>query len=648
MNKLLRSLSALLAALLLISCTQTPAVTTADTTADGAKVTTVNTTTTATDAPVTTPDPTPSTDPTPAEPVTYPTYAGNEAIELLTSFENLPGEVRNLSQQGDKLLLNYGVWDEEGMMYAATYAVMLDLITGERSEAVLLPGTDSTATLLESGNICLIDASSCSAKVYDPAGKKLFEYTYKGEGGLHLIPDGNGTLWCYDWYTPVLTRVRLDGSEVETYTVPDSHTGYIMGHRGSTVYYSAWDTEARFVYAVSEDGEFTHLKNIGNNYNWGEGCFFTDHTPNLLVDPADPNYFLQLHADLHFSWVMAGCGTRLLTAISHVDDDGNERTDCRVIDYRNKIAYPALEFSLGQWMNSYIFGSDGLIYFVVRDTDEEIPTLYVCRWNYMEDPEEIGVERLAFNSLEEKVNEVAARIFKKWGVQVYYQPEKLPQVASDYSAAAITDYRLLYEHILQAENALSAYPDGFFDDLYYGDYTHLELYLCGKFTPLTAEGITTAEALSNTRGTAMVIAFNVEMLDGEYVRVLAHELLHIMERRIDQIDADALGEWITLTPGGHDAYYYSYHDAYGDEMNDDSNTYYFEPDPADAYFVDAYSKSFPTEDRARIFEKLMESGGNPYFADSPVLMAKARTLCRIIREYFPSVAALERASWEVE
>ena len=64
--------------------------------------------------------------------------------------------------------------------------------------------------------------------------------------------------------------------------------------------------------------------------------------------------------------------------------------------------------------------------------------------------------------------------------------------------------------------------------------------------------------------------------------------------------------------------------------------------------MDAYSKSFPTEDRARVFEKLMDSGGNPYFADSPVLMEKARTLCRIIREYFPSVAAIERASWEVE
>ena len=70
--------------------------------------------------------------------------------------------------------------------------------------------------------------------------------------------------------------------------------------------------------------------------------------------------------------------------------------------------------------------------------------------------------------------------------------------------------------------------------------------------------------------------------------------------------------------------------------------------PKKIYFIDAYSKSYPTEDRARVFEKLMESGGDPYFADCPILMKKAEFLCTVIRKYFPSVAVVEHAAWELK
>ncbi len=584
-------------------------------------------------------DPIPPVADEPTDPVAYPTAPDNAAVELLGLPADLPGEITSISVQGDRLLLNYATVDEDSQQYVSAHSITLDLTTGSWQAPVTLPSPESTATLLENGNLCITDWATFTVKVYSPAGREVLSYTAPTEGGMHLIPDGNGALWHYAWESPTLTYIPLDGSAVATYTAPDIATGYIAGHNGETVCYSTWDGDYSSVYAVTKEGEFTRLSYIQSNHYWGGGLFYTDTAPYLLLSPVDSQQYWQLSGSIDYSWIASGDGSRLLVECPLTPS----QSQYRVLDYEAGTMSEPLTFPAETWMECSV-QQGSLIYFAVRDTDG-IP--YLCRWNSATATEAITVDRFSYDSVDYQVEAVAHRIHQRFGVRVCYLPEEIHKVASDYSTVAIEDNSLLLYHMLQLEETLSAYPDGFFADLCYGSYNFIEIYLCGKFTPLTDAGVTTAEALANTRGDTLVIGLNVHLIDGQYTRVLAHEFLHLMERRIDQIDFDLLSAWPDLTPGGYDAYYYSYHGGNGDWMEQYAHTYDFADDPADAYFVDAYSKSFPTEDRARIFEKLMESGGEPYFADSPVLMAKARHLCALIRETFPSVAATVRAPWEV-
>lgn len=669
MNRFLRSASIWLAALLLTACTHAPAVTTGTSTGTGTSApltsqtaTSAVTTTTAplppaTEPPLTLPETAPPTTeappetlPTPPQQVVYPSWKEHGDIELLAAIEGDGGDLLHMSQYENEVLLSFAVLGAESSGFLSAYVQMLDLTTGVLSQPAPLPAPEYVASFLENGRICLYDSMGGIAAVYDRKGNQLFSFVSGDiEGTLYLDPTGDGTLWSYTWESSILTRVPLGGGAAQRIALPASEYGYITCHRKGVLYYTAWNGEQNAHYAITADGEVTLLE-IPERYYWSEGCLYTDTRPNRIIDPADPHTVYQIGGDRTFFWAAAAVGDSILVERYAPEEDREEIFSYyEVLDYRNGVYYPAISTDPTRFYGNFYSPEEGVLCFATgRSDDYGITTdLQICRWNYLHDGESVEVEILKTDSLANENDAIAARIGEKWGVKVYYQPHLLHLVASDYSAAAITDPDLLRTHLLQLESALSAYPEGFFNDLCYGDYTHLEIYLCGKFTPLTPDGITTAEAISNTRGSAMVIGLNVRYLEGEYPRVLAHELLHIMERRIDQIDVDILSEWISLTPGGHDAYYYSYHDENGNEMNDLSHTYYFESDPANAYFVDAYSKSFPTEDRARIFEKLVESAGDPYFADSPVMMAKARTLCRIIRDCFPSVAALGHASWEV-
>lgn len=657
MSKLFRSICAgLLTVVLLSACTGAPSVTRpvwSDLSGNTAATTQSAEQTSEPKPPSTdAPEPTPPESTIPIEPVTYPAWKEHADVELLADLDCGLGEIMSLSIHGEQLLLSYALSDAEGGAFVRASAQVLNLLTGELSDPVELSDANRIAVFLENGNVCVYDQLACVAEVYAPNGKKQYTFVSQSTSvGFYLDPAGDGTLWAYSWETPAVTKVPLSGEATDTFELSVDGGGYIMGHRDNVLYYSAWDGVSESVYAIDYEGEIIRLP-MAEGFHWGGNCLFTDTYPNRILDPADPEQFYRIGGEDAFAWVVAGSGTQLLVEVYGEEDDdgiGYVGSDYRVLDYEKGLYYPALPVDWERTYYHFVFLEEGVLCFLVGNYDENgfLTEVELCRWSYAHDAEPMEVEQVSFDRMELELAAITQRINEKWGVKVYYQPDLVHLVASDYDAAAVTDLQVLYSHILQLEDALSTYPEGFFDDLCYGDFTHLEIYICGKFTPLTPNGITTAEALSNTRGSAMVIGVNVEYLNGEYPRVLAHELLHIMERRIDQIDIDIFGEWITLTPGGHDAYYYSYHDENGYEMNDVTNTYYFEDDPADVYFVDAYSKSFPTEDRARVFEKLVESGGDPFFADSPVLMEKARVLCRIIRENFPSVAALERASWEV-
>ena len=105
--------------------------------------------------------------------------------------------------------------------------------------------------------------------------------------------------------------------------------------------------------------------------------------------------------------------------------------------------------------------------------------------------------------------------------------------------------------------------------------------------------------------------------------------------------------WPGLLPKNVNYYYY-YVDQNGFEPSDTSYTVMGEANEDNIYFIDAYSKTFPTEDRARIFEYLFktENGTLSPSIRGSHLIEKCRALCIILRKVFPSVAAEDSVFWE--
>ena len=88
-----------------------------------------------------------------------------------------------------------------------------------------------------------------------------------------------------------------------------------------------------------------------------------------------------------------------------------------------------------------------------------------------------------------------------------------------------------------------------------------------------------------------------------------------------------------LSNFGEDYYYnLSYTGSY-----DYSNTL-TEENKESVYFIDPYSKTYPTEDRARVFEKICSCESNSIVNEYPHLYQKGLYLKEEITKYYPSLA----------
>lgn len=255
----------------------------------------------------------------------------------------------------------------------------------------------------------------------------------------------------------------------------------------------------------------------------------------------------------------------------------------------------------------------------------------------------------------ERLNKQLKAQLAQKGINVYYGQEGAGDFP-DYTAAVIDQPELIYRGLTQLMSTIQKFPDGFFNDLLSDEVRGIDIYLCGAFTPINPQwGIDTASAFAVVYNSRQIIAMNLNYIYS-FEQTLAHEFMHAIERRIQQMVWDNQIEsgfilWDAFLPEG---YYYanSYRAPDGTEY-DSSNRPEYTPYDADSYndisnvyFVDGYSTTFASEDMARIFENLFAQSELPYFFESPHLMVKAEYLCAVIRECLPSVKAAKEVIWE--
>ena len=160
------------------------------------------------------------------------------------------------------------------------------------------------------------------------------------------------------------------------------------------------------------------------------------------------------------------------------------------------------------------------------------------------------------------------------------------------------------------------------------DRIHISLVqsISGNVEMDTPVNTTTAQFWSDLGNTCIVLTLGETLAQDFY-----HGLAHIMDAQILS-KSDAFDDWESLNPPDFE-YDYSYN--LNQNREEGSN-----PEA----FMDVFSMSFPTEDRASVFQYAMTEGCEAFF-QSKLRQAKLATLCTGIRETF-GITTKSPLPWE--
>lgn len=246
-----------------------------------------------------------------------------------------------------------------------------------------------------------------------------------------------------------------------------------------------------------------------------------------------------------------------------------------------------------------------------------------------------------------EISRRAAQLEEQYGVTIVLG-RNVPLTFSDYSASPETSPDLMDGTLSVLENVLSRYPAQYFDALKGTYYREIVFYLTGDLAPLDqTANISNAGAFATERDGLCQIALN--LLSDPDASMVIHELTHAADYRFAGQalwDEDA---WNAMNPPGF-SYYNSYIDEQGEsyEYSGSSDHTADAGGPADeVYFIDAYSKTFGMEDRARLMENLMVSG-SPYaeFYRGKHLQEKLSYYFRFLRDTLSDESWPPATEWE--
>ena len=216
----------------------------------------------------------------------------------------------------------------------------------------------------------------------------------------------------------------------------------------------------------------------------------------------------------------------------------------------------------------------------------------------------------------QKADDLAAH----FGVEISFLKE--PLESGDYTLVYEHQPELLLDALEQLEQAMSIFPEGFFQtaaEISDSHKLHIGLVrgLKRKTTGVPDDVIAQQYWVDGNAWMALSVG------DTVYQQFI-HQLAHLLDTFVYSKNV-AYDEWSKLNPKDF-AYDLTY---FGEDDHSDSK-YLSGKDRA---FVDAYSMTYPREDRARIFDCALAEGNAELFA-SKTMQSKLRQLCVGIRNAY--------------
>ena len=249
-------------------------------------------------------------------------------------------------------------------------------------------------------------------------------------------------------------------------------------------------------------------------------------------------------------------------------------------------------------------------------------------------PFEFSEKKLTNDGLRRKANELE----EKYGVLIYFGDDSKTDFGK-YSISKCTDRGQIETGLRSLEQALSMYPDKFFEQINFGNVKNTKIHLVGNISGYGENTVSEAAAFTVVVDSSQYVVIDITLVMQK--STLAHEFTHMIDRKLIYEGVLDENEWSKLNPKGFD-----YRNQYIDENGGNSfdsitgkytyvSALYGEGKLSDVYFFDDYAKTYATEDRAEMMECLMSDGyAQNSFLRCKHILEKMQKYAELIDECF--------------
>lgn len=571
----------------------------------------------------------------------------------LYDLETLGGEesVLSLACRGSvALVTRVEDWESEELVLTV-FDVSAGTIVAKESFS-----TETEFGFLDDGRIYALNEATMELSFFNEELKLLAHmpgtaaYQY---GSPFLSSDGD-TLWCLSYDEGALVSFSVPEGKVRRYNAGGKIFQNIDAYHdtpGGLLFFAGDSRGSYGMYGAQASGSWAAAYEVPD--------FLSPMAGGLLYAvEGDSAYFAQMNNPFSLlrvnhwpqnAYPRAGLDGLLMT--------GSGDT-LRLVDLSKKVLVNEVTILSGQkdmYYQSVAISGEGFALISLHDAGTGRSSVWL--WDFeaypIDSPLDASDTRIALIAAENK--QMADEIRETFGIRVFHGTPGASFEDGFYKGDIEWNELRIHAAMKILREVLARYPAGMLEEMRVPPVDHIDVYFCGYISRTSDEGIMTAAALTSTDSDARYIVCNLGNLS-EMARNLGHEFMHVMEDRIEAVCAGTgskmLEYWLGYVPEGTGGpgYYFSYLDEDGNELSD---TAYTGDDPLAAdmpdtvWFVDAYAKANPKEDRARIMEYLFDSKDElPAAFGSIHLMEKARYLCAVIRECFPSARDAETLPWE--
>lgn len=227
---------------------------------------------------------------------------------------------------------------------------------------------------------------------------------------------------------------------------------------------------------------------------------------------------------------------------------------------------------------------------------------------------------------------IADEMEQRYGIEIALWKDATQFQPEEYTLETAYQVPTIRSGLQQLDQALARYPDGFFEKT--GSASRNKRITFCLVRSIQGKSAGTMQGLQYwDRDNNAYIALRVS---NELERYIYHEVFHVIDNRVFA-KCSAYDNWENLNPKG---FQYDYN--YTSYVDRDGSAYLEKETRA---FIDSYSMTYPTEDRARIMEYAMLEGSGDYFVSS-IMQEKLARICQGIRKAYNLTKSTEQFPWE--